>query len=126
MASVPDYPCPPLTLYHNPACSKSRKAHELLTAKLGEGQFRVVPYLDRPLTRPELETLAVKLSAPDGVKALVREADAKKLGIDVATATAGELLTALATHPQLLQRPVAEAAIAAVVGRPPEQVLTLI
>lgn len=126
MALVPDYPCPPLTLYHNPACSKSRKAHELLTAKLGEDQFRVVLYLDRPLTRPELETLAVKLSAPDGVKDLVREADAKKLGIDVATATADELLTALATHPQLLQRPVAEAAIAAVVGRPPEQVLTLI
>lgn len=117
-------PHSPLTLYHNPRCSKSRKAHELLTAELGEGQFRVVSYLDEPLTKDQLATLLTKLSCP--VAAIVREADAAKHGIEVATASDDQLLTALVHHPGILQRPLAENATTALVGRPPERVLELL
>lgn len=119
-----DYPCPPLTLYHNPDCSKSREAHKLLTDKLGADEFRVVPYLDQPLTRPLLETLVIKLGA--AVKDIVRDKDAAKIGIDVAKASDDQLYAALVNHPAIMQRPIAEAAIAAVIGRPPERVLDLI
>lgn len=114
----------PITLYHNPNCSKSRAAHELLTDKLGAGGFRVVEYLSTPLPRPLLATLLVKLG--QSVQTIVRAKDAEKLGIDVASATDNELLAALTAHPALLERPIAEAAITAVVGRPPERVLDLL
>lgn len=119
-----DYPCPPLTLYHNPDCSKSREAHKLLTDKLGAGEFRVVPYIDQPLARPELETIIVKLGT--AVKDIVRDKAAAKVGVDVTKASDDELYAALMNHPEIMQRPIAEAAIAAVIGRPPEKVLELI
>lgn len=114
----------PLTLYHNPNCSKSREAHQLLTDRLGAGAFRVVEYTDSGLSKPQLATLLVKLDQE--VKTIVRAADAAKLGIDVAAASSAQLMAALVEYPHIMQRPIAEAAIRAVVGRPPEKVLELL
>lgn len=114
----------PLTLYHNPDCSKSRAAHQLLTERLGEGGFRVVEYKTQGLRRVTLQTLLVKLDL--AAKAIVRPKEAAEQGVDVDSASEAQLLTALEAHPGIMQRPIAEGAITAVIGRPPENVLTLL
>ena len=54
------------TLLHNPRCSKSRKALELLTAHEGETgrPFEVREYLSKPLTHDELVAVALRLQRP--------------------------------------------------------------
>ena len=49
-----------LTIYHNPRCSKSRKALETLTEKGNE--VKIVEYLKTPLTKKELKNLLMKLN----------------------------------------------------------------
>ena len=50
------------TIYHNPRCSKSRAALALLEERGVD--FDIVEYLERPLTRPELDQLQRRLGLP--------------------------------------------------------------
>jgi arsenate reductase len=49
-----------LTIYHNPRCSKSRKALETLTQKGNE--IEIIEYLKTPLTKKVLKNLLMKLN----------------------------------------------------------------
>ncbi len=115
---------PTVTLYHNSRCSKSRVALALLTE---HGHTPVViDYLAQPLAVPALQRLAEQLGL-DSVRQMMRtdEAEFKALGLsdDVAEA---DLYAALAAQPKLLQRPIAVLGERAVIGRPPEAVLSLL
>jgi arsenate reductase len=112
------------TLFHNPRCSKSRGARELLD---GAGvAYDVVEYLKVPPTRGELERLVGRLE--DDPAALVRTGDPafRALGIDKAALDAGTVVDVLAQHPELMERPVLVVGERAVIGRPPERVLSLL
>ena len=110
-------------LYHNPRCSKSRAAKQLLEER--GIAFRVVEYLETPPTRADLEGLARRLGRP--VSEWVRRGEdayeAAGLGAD---SSDDELLDAIAAHPVLLERPLLVCGERAVVGRPPERVLELL
>jgi arsenate reductase len=114
-----------ITIYHNPACSKSRKTLEIIRAQGVEP--RVVRYLEEVPDKATILRLAGLLQV--GVADLLRtnEADykeARALPLDDDDALA-EWLT---HHPRVLQRPlvVDEDRDAAVIGRPPENVLELL
>jgi arsenate reductase (glutaredoxin) len=111
-----------LTLYHNPRCSKSREALALLSTHDVEVQVR--RYLEDPLDLEELRSLAARLDAP--LVSLIRsnEAEWKALGLNEPDDEA--CLTAIAEHPRLLQRPILDRGDRAVIGRPPEAILTLL
>jgi arsenate reductase len=112
-----------ITLYHNPRCSKSRAALELLRACGIEP--RIVEYLKTPLDRTQLSELAAKLALEPA--ALVRKGeDIFKEHYQGRTLSADDWIAALAQHPILLERPIAVRGEQAVVGRPPERVLELI
>ncbi len=88
-------------------------------------EFHYRDYKKTPLTRTELDAL---LSALDVAPALVlRKHDpvAKARGYDHTT-PAETLIDAMTEHPTLLQRPIGRVGQRAVVGRPPERLLTLI
>ena len=112
-----------LVLLHNPRCSKSRAAHALLEER-GE-PFDTRLYLEAPLSREELEELRRRLGRSPhewvrrGEDAYAR---ARLDGDSEATA----VLDAIASHPILMERPIAIRADRAVVGRPPERVLLLL
>ncbi|MBA2238869.1 MAG: arsenate reductase (glutaredoxin) [Lysobacter sp.] len=111
------------TLYHNPRCSKSRAALELLR---GRGiEPRIVAYLDEAPTAAELRSLAALPGM--SARALVREGEAEYaqcgLGPD---SSDEELIGAMSRHPRLIERPVFMHAGRAVIGRPPERVLELL
>ena len=110
-------------LYHNPRCSKSRGALELL---LERGiNPRVIAYLDTPPTADELREVLRLLALP--ARALLRtgEEDYAALGL-ADESLPDELIAAMVAHPRLIERPIFVHGGRAVIGRPPEQVLTLL
>jgi arsenate reductase len=113
-----------VTLWHNPRCSKSRQALELLRKKGVEPSIR--EYLKEPPSKAEVETL-IGLVGGDP-RDLIRdsEPDFKALGKKKADLGKTDIAKAIARHPILLQRPVAVSGSKAAIGRPPEAVLALI
>jgi arsenate reductase (glutaredoxin) len=111
-----------LLLLHNPRCSKSRAARELLIA---QGiHFVERRYLDDPLSRAELAALRERLGRPAHEWVRTGEAAYRDAGLSVNSSEAA-LLEAMAVHPILVERPIAVRGGRAVVGRPPEAVLAL-
>ena len=113
-----------LTLYHNPRCSKSRGALELLEA---HGLTpTVVRYLETPLNAEQIQSLLSKLGI--GARQLLRtgEDEYKTLNLADTSLSEAQLIAAIAAHPKLMERPILEAGNRAVIGRPPENVLELL
>lgn len=113
-----------LTLYHNPRCSKSRGALELLEARGLQPQ--VVRYLDSPLCAEELRALLAKLGY--SARQLLRSGEELYQELNLADPALDDeaLIAAMAEHPRLIERPILVVGDRAVVGRPPERVLELL
>jgi arsenate reductase (glutaredoxin) len=111
-------------LYHNPRCSKSRAALELLRAHGSEPE--IVPYLETPPDRATLVWLAARIQG--GARAMLRrgEPEHAALGLEAPGLGEDELIDAMARHPRLIERPIYVEGERAVVGRPPERVLELL
>src|SRR5262245_4349650 len=112
-----------LVLIHNPGRSKSRAAH----ARLGERGIAFVErrYLDEPLSRAELASLRERLGRPASEWVRSGEAAFAAAGLD-ASSNEAQILDAMAAHPILIERPILVRGARAVVGRPPESILTLL
>lgn len=114
-----------VVIYHNPRCSKSRQALELVQERAGD-QLEVVRYLEQPLTSAALKRLlsALKATTP-GFSAhdllRTREAPYAALGLSKSS-TQAQILAAIEEHPVLLERPVISLGERAVIGRPTERV----
>ena len=113
-----------LRLYHNPNCSKSRGALEILRERGAE--FDVVEYLKEPLERETLASIAELL--PEPPDELVRkDRDFERLGLDPnAYETLETVIELLLEHPELMQRPVLVAGDRALICRPSERALELL
>ena len=115
-----------LTIYHNPHCSKSRRTLELIREHGIEP--RIVEYLQSPPDKATILELAQRLESP--VDALLRknEDDYRASAHELAADDDEAVAEWLARHPRALQRPVVvdEDRGAAVIGRPPENVLDLL
>lgn len=112
-----------LVLYHNPRCSKSRSAHALLEQRGVE--FRVVEYLNTPLSREELQGLRERIDLPAASWVRSGEDAFAEAGLSADSPDA-EVLDAMARWPILMERPIFAAGTRAIVGRPPERVLELL
>jgi arsenate reductase len=112
-----------VTIYHNPRCSKSRGALELLERR-GVAP-KVVEYLETPPGRRDLERLLALLPGPPA--ALVRRDDRfRELGLaDADCASPAAVVELLLRHPELMQRPVVVRGERAVIARPSQKLLEL-
>ena len=113
-----------LTLYHNPRCSKSRGALELLQARGLEPT--IVRYLDTPLDATQLHDLLGKLNI--SARQLLRTGEDEYTSLNLANASLSDeqLIAAMAAHPKLIERPILVAGDTAVIGRPPENILEIL
>jgi arsenate reductase len=113
-----------ITLYHNPNCSKSRGAREILDSS--GVQFDIVEYLQDPPSAEEI--VAVLGMLDEAPEALVRkDSHFKELGLDGADYTTVETVAALlAEHPRLMQRPIGVRTGKAVIARPSERIKELL
>jgi arsenate reductase len=112
------------TLFHNPGCSKSRSALDLLRERGIEP--RLVAYLDTPPTANELRALLQMLALPARELLRTGETEYHDLGLDDPGLSDAALIAAMAAHPRLIERPIFINDGRAVIGRPPERVLELI
>jgi arsenate reductase (glutaredoxin) len=112
-----------LTIYHNPACSKSRETLALIKASGHEP--RVVEYLKTPPSEKELAAIVRKL----GIRPLELVRRNEQIFKDkYAGRNLGdqEWIKAMIEHPILMQRPIVVRGEAAAIGRPPEDVKPLL
>ena len=115
-----------ITILHNPRCSKSRAALALTQqfADDNDISLSVIDYQTSPLQLAELRTLQQQLGIP--VRDMVRDGEAIFDTLQLTHVSDETLLAALASHPQLLQRPIVIYQGRAVIGRPPEQLHALL
>ncbi|MCP1477411.1 arsenate reductase [Pseudomonas sp. EB276 TE3739] len=113
-----------LTLYHNPRCSKSRAALDLLEAR--GLQPTIVRYLETPLNAAQIKALLDKLGISARQLLRTGEEEYKTLNLADASLSEQQLIEAIAAHPKLMERPILEVGDKAVIGRPPENVLELL
>ena len=114
----------PITMYHNPKCSKSRQTLSLLEHH--QIQPKIIEYLKNPPSITEMQNILhlLKCSARD----LMRKKDHlyKELSLDNPALNEIQLITAMLENPQLIERPIVITGSKAVIGRPPEKVLEII
>ena len=80
-------------------------------------------YTKEPLGTDEIRSVLKKLNC--GPRTVLRTRDAKKAGLS-GNETDDELIDLMAQNPRLLQRPIGIVGDKAVVGRPPEDLLSLL
>jgi arsenate reductase len=115
-----------ITIYHNPRCSKSRATLKLIEDAGVEP--RVVAYLQSPPSGRRIEELAKMLNV--SVADLLRRNEAEfRSAVDLPSLDDNAALAEwIAKNPKVLQRPIVvdDEKGAAIIGRPPEDVLTLL
>lgn len=112
-----------MRIYHNPRCSKSRQTLALIEAAGINPE--VVLYLEQPPGEEDLRALIAKL----GIRAndLLRKGEAEyaEAGLS-AQSSEDEAIAAMLKYPRLIERPIVVAGERAVLGRPPENVQSLL
>src|SRR5262245_9041022 len=113
-----------ILVYHNPVCSKSRGALEILADRGLDND--VVEYLKQRPRREDHERILDAI--PDDPSALVRK-DKRfaELELDAADyQSSDEVIALLLEHPELMERPVVFRGDRALICRPSERVLELL
>lgn len=114
-----------VTIFHNPRCSKSRQTLQLLEEK--NLQADIIEYLQAPPSRSTLEQILTHLKMEP--RDLMRKNESVYKDLKLADPSLGrdELITAMLENPILIERPIVivnDEKVA--LGRPPENVLTII
>lgn len=113
-----------VTIYHNPRCSKSRQALQLLRERGVEPT--VVPYLEKPPGATELRKILGLLKKKPREIIRKNEDPYKNLGLENPRVSDATLIKAMAKHPILIQRPIVVSGAKAVIARPPETLLDIL
>ena len=113
-----------LILYHNPRCSKSREALKLLEDN--DQDFLTFLYLNEDLNHADLASLLDRLGISARELLRKNEDDYKSnnlMNIELGNA---ELIEFMIQFPKIIERPILDNGMEAVIGRPPEKILDLL
>ena len=113
-----------LTIYHNPRCSKSRQTLALLEERGIAPE--IVLYLETPPTAEVLDDILKKLGI--SARELLRKGEDvyKENNLSDASLSPQQLIAAMVENPKLIERPIVINGDKAALGRPPEQVLSIL
>ena len=89
-------------------------------------EFTKVEYLKTPLNRDEILSLSKKLGLPPSGFVRKNESDFKENNFSEILNKDEALAEAMEKFPKIMERPIAVQGEKAVIGRPPENVLTLL
>lgn len=109
-------------LVHNPRCSKSRETLHLLESH--HIQPEIIDYLNGQLTQEILNQIVHGLNVRPKDILRTKEEEFHSLKLDVENDM--EVMKAILSHPKILERPILLKGSQAVIGRPPENILSLI
>jgi len=88
--------------------------------------FSIVEYLKTPLTPSEIISLSKKLGKAPGEFVRKNETDFKNNNLGNQLDDDHKMAEAIAKFPKIMERPIAVKGDKAVIGRPPENVLSLL
>ena len=111
-------------IYHNPRCSKSRQTLEILNEQ--NVDTKIVLYLETPPSAEEVKSILQKLGLSSRDIIRKGEDEYKLLNIKDQSLTENELITFMSENPKLIERPIVVKDDKAIIGRPPENVLSLL
>lgn len=114
---------PTTLIYHNPRCSKSRQALQLLQDNGITPEIK--EYLKNPPSVEELKQLIDLLEIKPRDLLRTKENEFKEAGLDN-LALDDAVIEAMIRFPKLIERPIVIHDGKARIGRPPEQVLELL
>lgn len=113
----------PVTIYHNPRCSKSRQTLALIEEKGIEPD--IIEYLTSPPSEAELDNILTLLGIEP--EALMRKGeDEFKQHFKGKALSRTEAISLMVQYPKVIERPVVVNGNRAAVGRPPESVLDIL
>jgi len=113
-----------LAIYHNPGCSKSREALEILQQKNLSPE--IIDYLEDPPTPRELKDLIEMLGVPARDLLRTTESVYKDAELEDESLTDDDIIEAICEYPALLQRPIVISGGRAIIGRPPTRILEIL
>tara|TARA_B100000676_G_scaffold228897_1_gene227131 strand:- start:254 stop:595 length:342 start_codon:yes stop_codon:yes gene_type:complete len=111
-----------MKIYHNPRCSKSRDTLKILLSKTNE--ITVINYLKNPMTFDELKNIIEKLSIQP-IELIRKNESVWKENYKSKKLNNNEIIQIMLDKPKLMERPIVTNNKKAVIGRPPENVLSL-
>ena len=112
-----------MKIYHNPRCTKSRQTLKLIQDAGKE--VEIVEYLNTPPSFDELKAIIGQLGISP--EQLLRKGEARfKEQFKGKTLSDDEWIQAMIDHPKLIERPIVIEGGKAVLGRPPENVQSLL
>ena len=111
-------------IYHNPRCSKSRQTLEILNQQ--DVDTEIVLYLENPPSAEEIASILQKLGLSSRDIIRKGEEEYKLLNIKDQSLTENELISFMSENPKLIERPIVVKDDKAIIGRPPENVLSLL
>lgn len=112
-----------IKIYHNTRCRKSREG--LQTVQASEQPYEVIDYISNPLSEKELQDVIKIL----GIKPidLVRKNEAIwKSDFKGKELSDQQVITAMATHPKLIERPIVIHKNKGVIGRPNTRIFDIL
>lgn len=109
------------TIWHNPQCGTSRKTLAILQ-ETPDVDLTVVEYLKNPPSRDKLAQLYADADMTPQQGLRVRGSPAEELGLTADSATADQILDAMAKEPMLINRPLVETEKGVRLCRPQETV----
>lgn len=113
-----------IKIWHNPKCSKSTAALELLEKNNCETQ--VVEYLENVPTTSEIKDVLSMLNINARGLIRVKEDLYKELNLSDSSLSQDDLIKAMTDNPKLIERPVVIKDGQAAIGRPIENIIELI
>jgi len=112
-----------MKIYHNPRCSKSRKALFLIQEK-GEN-LKIIEYLKERISIEDLGLLLRMLKIKP-IELIRKGEQIWKEKYNEKELTDDEIIMAMVENPKLIERPIVVKNGKAIIGRPPEKVLNLL
>ena len=113
-----------VTIYFNPACSKSRLSLELLEKHCEH--VEIIEYLDTPPDAGTLESILDMLGMEPRDLMRRHEKEYAAAGLDNPRLSRKQLIDAMIEHPRLIERPIVIRNGKARLGRPPEKILEIL
>ena len=111
-------------IYHNPRCSKSRQTLEILNKQNVDTE--IILYLETPPSAEEVTSILQKLGLSSRDIIRKGEEEYKLLNLKDQSLTENELISFMSENPKLIERPIVVKDDKAIIGRPPENVLSLL
>lgn len=113
-----------LTIYHNPRCSKSRQTLQLI--EQAGVKPEIVLYLETPPSAAQLQAIVAKLGI--SARQLLRKGEDayKENNLADDSLSEAELINKMVAFPKLIERPIVVKGEQAILGRPPENVQSLL